>query len=137
MITSFKSNKSYKICNYSSRLRVYMETKSQCEGPFTVTNVSQNIISVNDGTKLKPFNISSVLPIERKTTDVILTYDREKVQAYVSINDQLEYNVELLKIWDPRTKTEAFNDEMKERLQEYQKEELSKYAFKERLAEKK
>lgn len=64
---------------------VYRERTAIHEGPFTVTNILKKIISVTDGTKVKPFNISSMLPISPKTNDAELKYEMETTQAYVSV----------------------------------------------------
>lgn len=40
---------------------VYKEITTKFEGPCTVTKVSKKDISISDGTKVKPLNISTVV----------------------------------------------------------------------------
>lgn len=55
------------------QVRVYRE--KPWDGPYKVTKVAHKIISVTDGTKVKQFNISSVLPITPDTNDNDLNQD--------------------------------------------------------------
>lgn len=74
------------------------------EGSFTVTKMPKKMTSVTDGTELKTFNMSSVVPIAPKWNDTYFKYDIGNVQTYASFNNQLECPVELPKPSDPKTR---------------------------------
>jgi len=57
------------------QVRVYRELSKRWDGPFTVTKVSNKIISVTDGNTVKEFNITSILPIPPSTNDQDLLHD--------------------------------------------------------------
>lgn len=91
---------------------------------MTLTKVSKNIISVTDGTKSKPFNISLILSVTPKSNDTYHNYDMEDIQVYIPPNDQLEYPVELRKPSYFRTRTKLCNDSIKTKSLDYSKEVL-------------
>lgn len=63
------------------QVRVYQEIPKRWDGPFTVTKISDKIVSVTDGNVVKEFNITSMLPIPPSTTDQDLIHDVETITA--------------------------------------------------------
>lgn len=91
-------------------VRVFREKSGRWEGPFTVTKTSKKIITVTDGTKLKPFNISAVLPVAPKTNGSDLRHDMNSLQSSVRENPDIFYPIEIMKASDPRTKSKECQD---------------------------
>ena len=84
-------------------VRVYRERSKRWNGPFKVTKVSDKIISVTDGEKVKQFNITSVLPMKPRANDTDLTRDMSGIERYYLITqDESQYPSEILNKSDPR-----------------------------------
>lgn len=58
---------------------VYREQSKKWKGPFTVPKTSPKFISVTDGTKVRQFNINTVLPISAETNDADHKHDMESL----------------------------------------------------------
>ena len=91
-------------------VRVYRETSKRWEGPFTVTKTTPKIISVTDGTKVRQFNISSVLPVAPETNDADLKYDMQMIGKDEAAYVYPIYVTEVLKKSDARYKNKKSED---------------------------
>lgn len=91
-----------------------METWIKPDGPFIVTWVANNIISMTGVIKVKPLNITQVLPITPERNDLDLkddTTEMEKYSTYFSNNIiWQQFSVEIRQNIDPQYTCKASLD---------------------------
>lgn len=91
-------------------VRVYREYKNKWDGRLEVQKVADKDISVTDGIKLKPFNISAVLPTPPKSNDAKRNDEITKMIRLVSERQDMELPSEVLQNSDPRYNSKANKD---------------------------
>lgn len=107
----------YFIC-LGDKGKVYLENAKEWNGPYEVTKVSNRIISVTDGIKLKQFNITSVLRIPAKINNPDTKHDMNKIETQVTNwAPESQFPSEILINSDSRYKLEKSNNAIKEKLQ--------------------
>lgn len=86
-------------------VRVYREQERKWVGPYTVDRISHKTVHVTDGTTVKPFNITQVIPADTKLKDVDWKHTENTLTTTVDNNFAATFLVEVLRKSDPRFHT--------------------------------
>lgn len=62
------------------KVHVYKENIRSWKGRYEVSRVSRKIIHVTDGINVKPFNISSILPMSPNANDIDFKRDMDNIK---------------------------------------------------------